>query len=48
MKPLLRVLTIAALLFVPATPALAPEDPGEFVPTETISADRAIELPVDI
>ena len=44
---MLRILMIATLLFGP-TAALAPEDPGGFVPTEEISADSAIELPVDI
>jgi hypothetical protein len=47
MKPTFRILAIAVLLWVP-TAAFAPEDPGEFVPTEEISADNAIELPVDI
>ena len=42
-----RLVAIAVLLVAP-TLGLAPDDPREFVPTEEISADRAIALPVDI
>ena len=47
MKRLMKTLLIVALVTAPTTTS-APDDRRTFVPSEEISADRAIALPVDI